>query len=459
MHAILIDTEGLGSCNRDQQVDVKIFSLALLLSSYFLYNCMNAIDENALESLSLVVNLSKYIHVTNKPSNMEEDSALFSKYFPQFMWVIRDFALQLMDDDENEINSKQYLENSLRPVDLSSMDANEQLKRKNEIRNMLSVSFAERDCAVLFRPVADERKLREINNIPYEQLRPQFRGQVEELIKKVFFNLKPKILESQALNGMMFAELVQQYVQAMNSESIPTISSAWERVINSEIMRVQEAAIEELKGFVEEGLKLPMEKQELQQKMKQGRSLAMKQLNSLTIANAPPEKLIEMRETFEQVWDELLEQVQGNNHYSSEKDCEDLFSRLHEKIQEKVLANEYSEFRQLSEDWELLRKVYKENAKGPAKFEVLAEKVGKFQEDVDSLFYLVKVENEKELAEQRQKFSVAQSLCDNAKEMLTEEKEKNLDMVKNLREQGEEKRMELDKKIDDLRMELANKED
>jgi len=67
---------------------------------------MNAIDENALEALSLVVNLSKHIHVTSKPSNMEEDQALFSRYFPYFMWVIRDFALQLVDDDENEINSK-----------------------------------------------------------------------------------------------------------------------------------------------------------------------------------------------------------------------------------------------------------------------------------------------------------------------------------------------------------------
>lgn len=97
---------------------------------------MNAIDENALESLSLVVNLSKHIHVNSKPSNMEEDSYLFSKYFPYFMWVIRDFALQLVDDDENDITSKQYLENALRPVELSKeqLSNNDLLKRKNEIR-------------------------------------------------------------------------------------------------------------------------------------------------------------------------------------------------------------------------------------------------------------------------------------------------------------------------------------
>jgi Guanylate-binding protein, N-terminal domain len=58
LHAILLDTEGLNSCDRDLQLDIKIFTLSILLSSYFVFNCMTAIDENALESLSLVCNLS-----------------------------------------------------------------------------------------------------------------------------------------------------------------------------------------------------------------------------------------------------------------------------------------------------------------------------------------------------------------------------------------------------------------
>jgi hypothetical protein len=48
---------------------------------------------------------------------------------------------------------------------------------------------------VLFRPVSDEKKLRDINHIPYETLRPQFRAQVEGMLKGVFLNLKPKIIE------------------------------------------------------------------------------------------------------------------------------------------------------------------------------------------------------------------------------------------------------------------------
>jgi len=55
MHCILMDTEGLNSCNWDLNIDTKIFTLSVILSSYFVYNNLNAIDESTIESLSLVV--------------------------------------------------------------------------------------------------------------------------------------------------------------------------------------------------------------------------------------------------------------------------------------------------------------------------------------------------------------------------------------------------------------------
>lgn len=42
---ILIDTEGLGSFERDSTTDMHIFTLAVLLSSVFIYNSMGNIDE------------------------------------------------------------------------------------------------------------------------------------------------------------------------------------------------------------------------------------------------------------------------------------------------------------------------------------------------------------------------------------------------------------------------------
>jgi len=55
---LVVDSEGIGGLDEDNNHDMRIFSLSLLISSYFIYNSMGQIDENALSSLSLVVNLS-----------------------------------------------------------------------------------------------------------------------------------------------------------------------------------------------------------------------------------------------------------------------------------------------------------------------------------------------------------------------------------------------------------------
>lgn len=61
INILIIDSEGIGALDEDQNHDSKIFSLAILLSSQFIYNSVGSIDENAIQNLSLVVNLTKHI--------------------------------------------------------------------------------------------------------------------------------------------------------------------------------------------------------------------------------------------------------------------------------------------------------------------------------------------------------------------------------------------------------------
>ena len=58
---LLLDTEGFGALDTDSNHDIRIFTLAILLSSYFLYNSIGGIDESALQNLNFVINLSKFI--------------------------------------------------------------------------------------------------------------------------------------------------------------------------------------------------------------------------------------------------------------------------------------------------------------------------------------------------------------------------------------------------------------
>ena len=102
----IIDSEGIGAFNEDQNHDTRIFLLALLLSSYFIYNSMGTIDENALQNLSLIVNLSNQLQSANRKEGAEGDLDEMSKYFPSFLWVVRDFSLKLIDQQNNAITSK-----------------------------------------------------------------------------------------------------------------------------------------------------------------------------------------------------------------------------------------------------------------------------------------------------------------------------------------------------------------
>ena len=94
---LLIDTEGFGALDTDSNHDVRIFTLAILLSSYFLYNSIGGIDESALQNLNFVINLSKFIRL--KAGDTETDPEELSNLFPSFLWVCRDFSLQLIDDN------------------------------------------------------------------------------------------------------------------------------------------------------------------------------------------------------------------------------------------------------------------------------------------------------------------------------------------------------------------------
>jgi hypothetical protein len=94
---LVIDTEGLGALDEESNHDMKIFCLSVLLSTTFIYNSFGNIDENALQTLSFVLNL---LH------SIDQDQ-LSSR--PHFIWVVRDFSLQLIDADGRTITPAQYL--------------------------------------------------------------------------------------------------------------------------------------------------------------------------------------------------------------------------------------------------------------------------------------------------------------------------------------------------------------
>lgn len=100
-----MDSEGLGACTEsDNNHDTTVFALSILLASTFVYNSVGAIDEQAIENLGLVVNLTKFIQL--KSSSHDVDPEDYQVYMPSFFWVLRDFSLQLIDSNGDMLTSQ-----------------------------------------------------------------------------------------------------------------------------------------------------------------------------------------------------------------------------------------------------------------------------------------------------------------------------------------------------------------
>ena len=233
----LIDTEGLGAYDEEVNHDSKIFLIAVLISSLFIFNSFGAIDENAINTLSLVLNLSKTIKI--KSVNKEDNEEELAEYFPTLLWLLRDFSLKLEDKDGNVITEKQYLENALENI-IGSSDI---VEEKNRVRNLIKTYFPEKDCYVMVRPVEKESDLQNLQNLPDYEFRKEFIEQAKIFRNKVMKKTKPKTFRKKALNGSMLMELIQSILDSINGGNIPIIENSWKYVLQNECMKISKEMI------------------------------------------------------------------------------------------------------------------------------------------------------------------------------------------------------------------------
>ena len=242
---LVLDTEGLASIDQDETYDAKVFSLSILLSSYFIYNSMGVIDEGAVDRLFLVggeiVMLSRFValSVANPKSitiaeltkniclsadigeNAEGREGELSAFFPPFLWLLRDFHLD-MEKDGVAIGLDEYLETALedRPGGSARVCEN------NRIRQSFKALFPDRQCRTLVRPVHEESELKALSSMGSSELRPQFLSEMEEIRASTLGRVRTKQLYGKAVNASMLTTLAQSYVDAINDGAVPNIKKS-----------------------------------------------------------------------------------------------------------------------------------------------------------------------------------------------------------------------------------------
>ena len=229
----LIDTEGLGAYDEEINHDSKIFLIAVLISSLFIFNSFGAIDETAINSLSFVLNLSKTIKIKSSNLNKDENESELAQYFPTLLWLLRDFSLKLEDKNGNVITEKQYLENALEEINGTS----DSIEEKNRVRNLIKTYFVEKDCFVMVRPVEKEADLQNLQNLPDDKLRKEFLNQSKIFRNKVFKKTKPKSFNKKLISGSMLIELLQSIIDSINKGSVPVIENSWKYVLQNEFIK------------------------------------------------------------------------------------------------------------------------------------------------------------------------------------------------------------------------------
>ncbi|CEG43278.1 guanylate-binding n-terminal domain containing protein [Plasmopara halstedii] len=366
---LMLDTEGMGGLEASQQYDARIFSLATLLCSRLIYNSHGSVDEKAISGLSFIAQLAKNIKVnatTEKGETDNEDDIMqFHSFFPSFLWVVRDFTLDLVDEDGDSITSSDYLERALadQPRTPGNME-------RNRIRTMMKDFFRDRDCVTLVRPVHDESKLQQVDALPIEDLRPEFQQQLRDVKQIVYGNsLKPKMLQGKPLNGRMFAGLLKAYVAAINSGGVPVITSAWEGVTASECRKALTTAADTFKLSLA-ALELPLDDKDLIEAIKDAEKRAIAQYRAAAIGDSASSLEAELRNRMENEKDDCAR----NNAERSKEMCDRLLHILYaEEIQPKLAAanDESDEMLRFSLNWQAFRDLYLKKARGSAKLECL----------------------------------------------------------------------------------------
>mmetsp|Transcript_15240 Transcript_15240/g.16955 ORF Transcript_15240/g.16955 Transcript_15240/m.16955 type:complete len:887 (-) Transcript_15240:55-2715(-) len=368
---LVLDTEGLGS-QEHAHLDVKLFSLGILLSSFLIYNSKDkAINEEALNNLSLVINITQHIQV--QASKKEEDGRQFHNYFPEFMWVLRDFSLNLQGKRPGD-----YLEDCLKTVSSLNPDA----MQKNQIRKVITKFFPNRDLECLVIPTNDISKLRRLDQASFDNdLRVEFQTGIERLVRKIRDNAPVKVINGIALTGPMLLGFIIEYLDAINSGGVPTILSTLDRLVAVELKNLISELVakytHEMGEYLDE-TKMPFDEEDLMNGHERSSNVVFDEYEkSSSMFEKRPENLKYIKKLRKKI-KEKFDTALSLNKSASEMYCRGILDSMRSLESQLLYIDTYPHdgdkvMTELREKVQNCIDQYLEHARGPMKYQILEE--------------------------------------------------------------------------------------
>lgn len=334
---VLLDTEGLGDMEKgDPKNDSWIFALAVLLSSVFVYNSMSTINHQALQQLHYVTELTELIRAkSSSNSNEVQDSTEFVSFFPSFIWIVRDFILELKLQGQ-PITADQYLENALKLI--PGQNPNAQIS--NLPRECIRKFFPNRKCFVFDRPTNNKHHLLNIENVSEDQLDPKFQEQTRTFCSYIFTYAKIKTLkEGIVVTGNRLGALVETYVKAINSGAVPCLENAVTTLAQQENSAAVQKAADHYSEQMAQRVRFPTD---TLQELLDVHSACEKEAIKVFMERSFKDEDQEFQKQLVKIIENKKQDFLLNNEKESDQYCQNELNLLSKALMEKISAGNFS---------------------------------------------------------------------------------------------------------------------
>lgn len=281
---LLLDTEGIGAVEGNESSSVmKLLVITSLLSSTLVYNSNEVPQHSDLEQMryvsiiqysllnhtwssvlhiicnfccpslcSLFTHLSKCVSITTDATH-DSKPEQFQRYFPNFVWLLRNVINLPEDEDGNDIPLKTYIQSD----DVCST------QQSRRVIETLQAIFPTIDYQYLPPPSADPECTTDLDS-HWSQLEDKFKEKIQEVEHHLLRNLTPKHSFDQTtlITGIDLALLVRDYTDLINSSGhLPSIEGSWVAVLKLRFKSAFSEMLEKYSRMMEEKTLdlLPME--------------------------------------------------------------------------------------------------------------------------------------------------------------------------------------------------------
>ncbi|XP_054577301.1 guanylate-binding protein 6-like [Eptesicus fuscus] len=334
---VLLDTEGLGDVEKgDPKNDSWIFALAVLLCSSFVYNSMSTINQQALEQLHFVTELTELIRAKSSPTpDGLEDSTEFVSFFPDFIWTVRDFSLEL-ELNGHPVTEDEYLENALKLVP----GMNHKALISNLPRECIRHFFPRRKCFVFDRPTNDKKLLANIEKVADNQLDPNFKEETKNFCSYIFTQARTKTLrEGIMVTGKRLKTLVVTYVDAINSGAVPCLENAVTTLAQLENSGAVQKAADHYSEQMAQRVSFPTDT--LQELLDQ-HAACEREAIAIFMENSFKDDNQEFQKNLVEIIKDKQDKISWENEEASIKYCQEKLEQLSKSLMESVSAGIFS---------------------------------------------------------------------------------------------------------------------